>query len=98
MSQVNTSMNFLPEDYVEKRQAARAAVLFIGLLLAVGGGVVGTYDYSKNQLKPIQKDHDDVGSRYEDENKRIAQVNELEKQQERMVEKTAMVQTLMERV
>ena len=35
MSQVNTSMNFLPEDYVEKRQAARAAVVFIGLLLLV---------------------------------------------------------------
>ncbi len=44
-------MNFLPEDYVEKRQAARAAVVFIGLLLVVVGGIVGAYMYTQWQMK-----------------------------------------------
>jgi len=53
MTQVNTSMNFLPEDYVEKRQAARSAVVFIGLLLAVVGGIVARYLYTQWNMRGV---------------------------------------------
>jgi len=66
MSQVNTSMNFLPEDYVEKRQAARAAVVFIGLLLLVVTGVVGAYLYTKWSMKGIFQQRDSVNAGFED--------------------------------
>ena len=48
MTQANT-MNFLPEDYVEKRQAARSAVVFIGLLVIVVGGSLGTWVFKQWQ-------------------------------------------------
>jgi Tfp pilus assembly protein PilN len=91
-------MNFLPEDYVEKRQAARAAIAFIGLLLAVVGGVVGAYLFSQHHMKPLVREHDRVNQEFEDASKQIADVQELEKQKERMVSKADIITTLMERV
>jgi hypothetical protein len=60
MSQMKSSMNFLPEDYVEKRQASRAAVVFIGLLLLVVGGLVGAYLFTQRSMKAIFEQRDKV--------------------------------------
>jgi Tfp pilus assembly protein PilN len=98
MSQVNSSMNFLPEDYVEKRQAARAAVVFIGLLLIVVGGIVGAYMYTQWQMKNVFQEHDQVNARFEEASKKIEEAKELEKQKARMVAKAEITTTLMERV
>jgi Tfp pilus assembly protein PilN len=98
MSQVNSSMNFLPEDYVEKRQAARAAVVFIGLLLFVVGGIVGAYLYTQWTMKAIFDEHDRINQAFEDASKRIEEAKELEKQKARMVAKAEITTTLMERV
>jgi hypothetical protein len=91
-------MNFLPEDYVEKRQAARAAVVFIGLLLLVVGGVVGTYLFTQQSMKGIFAERDRVNAAYEDAAKKIAEAEALEKQEEEMVRKAEITTTLMERV
>jgi Tfp pilus assembly protein PilN len=98
MSQVNSSMNFLPEDYVEKRQAARAAVVFIGLLLLVVGGIVGSYLYKQWTMKGIFAEHDRVNAAFDDASKQIAKAQELEKQKEDMARKFEITATLMERV
>jgi len=98
MTQINTNMNFLPEDYVEKRQAARAAVVFIGLLLVVVGGIVGAYLYTQWQMKNIFDEHDRVNAQFEDASKRIEEAKALENQKARMVAKAEITTTLMERV
>jgi len=98
MTQVNTNMNFLPEDYVEKRQAARAAVVFIGLLLVVVGGIVGAYLYTQWSMKAVFDKHDQVNRAFEDASKKIEEAKELEKQKARMVAKAEITATLMERV
>jgi len=98
MSQVNSNMNFLPEDYVEKRQAARAAVVFIGLLLLVIGGIVGSYLYKQWTMKEIFAEHDRVRAAFEDASKQIAKAQELQTQKEEMVHKAEITTTLMERV
>lgn len=46
-------MNFLPEDYVEKRQAAHHAVICIGLLVVVVSGIMGTWMFAQWHAKPI---------------------------------------------
>jgi Tfp pilus assembly protein PilN len=94
----NTSMNFLPEDYVEKRQAARAAVVFIGLLLVVVGGIVGAFLFTQHQMKGVFEKRDQVNRAFEDASKKIEEAKELEKQKARMVAKAEITATLMERV
>ena len=98
MTQANSSMNFLPEDYVEKRQAARAAVVFIGLLLAVVGGIVGSYMYTQWHMKDVFQERDRVNAAFEDASKKIAEAQEMEKQKERMIAKAEITTTLMEKV
>jgi len=98
MSQMNSSMNFLPEDYVEKRQASRAAVVFIGLLLLVVGGLVGAYLFTQHHMKAVFEQRDRVNAAYEDAAKQIAAAEALEKQEEEMVRKAEITTTLMERV
>jgi Tfp pilus assembly protein PilN len=91
-------MNFLPEDYVEKRQATRTAVVFIGLLLVVVGGIVGAYLYSQWNMRGVFLERDRVNASFEDASKKIAEAQELEKQKERMIAKADTITTLMERV
>jgi Tfp pilus assembly protein PilN len=98
MSQTNTSMNFLPEDYVEKRQAARAAVVFIGLLLVVVGGIVGAYLFTQWHNKSVFDERDRVVAQYDEASKKIAEAQELQKQKELMVQKAEIATQLMERV
>ncbi len=98
MSQMNSSMNFLPEDYVEKRQAARAAVVFIGLLLVVVGGIVGAYFFTIWNNAPIFAQQASVTAQYEKASEDIKKAGELEAQRERMVAKAETTTTLMEKV
>jgi Tfp pilus assembly protein PilN len=91
-------MNFLPEDYVEKRQAARAAVVFIGLLLVVVGGIVGAYLFTQLHNKGVFDERDRVVAQYDEASKKIAEAQELQKQKELMVQKAEIATQLMERV
>ncbi len=91
-------MNFLPEDYVEKRQAARAAVVFIGLLLVVVGGIVGAYLFTQLRNKGVFDERDRVVAQYDEASKKIAEAQELQKQKELMVQKAEIATQLMERV
>jgi hypothetical protein len=91
-------MNFLPEDYVEKRQAARAAIVFIGLLLVVVGGIVGAYLFTQWHMKGVFEERDRVFAAYEDAAKQIADAQELQRQKGIMAQKAEIISQLMERV
>jgi len=98
MSQTTNSMNFLPEDYVEKRQAARAAVVFIGLLVVVVGGIVGTWAFVQWRADRIFTELDHKRQEYEQASKDLAELQQLQDEKARMVSKAELSMELMERV
>src|SRR4051794_34091753 len=86
MSQMtNSSMNFLPEDYVEKRQAARTAVICVGLLVVVVSGIVATWWYKEHfEAKAIYDYEAKVNQQFEDANKQMHEVLEVEPEKGKM--------------
>ena len=100
MSQMtNTSMNFLPEDYVEKRQAARTAVICVGLLVVVTTGIVGTWWYKEHfAAKAIYDYEAQVNQQFEDANKQIQEVQEIDSEKAKMMQKAELTTMLMEKV
>src|SRR5436853_1808305 len=99
MTQTNGSMNFLPEDYVEKRQATRAAVVFIGLLLVVVGGIMGAWMWkSWREYRPVLEEEARINQEFEAAGKPIAEAQEIDHERAKMVAKAELTTTLMERV
>jgi len=92
------NMNFLPEDYVEKRQATKTAIVFIGLLLVVIGGIVGVWLYTLYKNKPIFDENTRVNAQYEESAKKIAEFQAMDKERAKMVAKAEVSTALMERV
>ncbi|HUO10610.1 MAG TPA: PilN domain-containing protein [Phycisphaerae bacterium] len=100
MSQMtNTSMNFLPEDYVEKRQAARTAVICVGLLVVVVSGIVATWWYKEHfEAKNIYDYEARVNAQFEEANKQIQEVQEIDREKAKMMQKAELTTMLMEKV
>ncbi|HVX85135.1 MAG TPA: PilN domain-containing protein [Phycisphaerae bacterium] len=99
MSQVPAAnMNFLPEDYVERRQATRAAYLFIGLLVVVIVGIIGAYVYQQYDCRSVFDERDRVLAEYENASNAITKSQEMEQEKASMVAKFELTTTLMERV
>ncbi|MGN6367224.1 MAG: PilN domain-containing protein [Phycisphaerae bacterium] len=100
MSQMtNSSMNFLPEDYVEKRQAARTAVICVGLLVVVVSGIVATWWYKEHfAAKAIYDYEAQVNQQFEDANKQILEVQEIDREKAKMMQKAELTTMLMEKV
>ncbi len=98
MSQTATSMNFLPEDYVEKRQAARTAVICIGLLVVVVCGIMGAWVYKQWEAKPTFEKQTQVNSEFDEMSKQIKEAQEMNAEKAKMLAKAELTTTLMERV
>jgi len=92
------NMNFLPEDYVEKRQAAKTAIIFIGLLLVVIGGIIGMWLYTVKKNKPILEENARVNTLYEESTKKIAEFQAMDQERAKMVAKAEVTTALMEKV
>ena len=98
MTQSNSSMNFLPEDYVEKRQAARTAVICIGLLVIVVTGIVGAWLFVQWQARPTFEQAAKVDAEFDDMSKKISEAQEMNAEKAKMLAKAELTTTLMERV
>ena len=94
----NNSMNFLPEDYVEKRQATRAAIVFIGLLLIVVGGILGAWFVKQHQANQTFEALDQKRGEFEQASKDLAEMQQLQQEKSKMMAKAEITTTLMERV
>jgi Tfp pilus assembly protein PilN len=90
--------NFLPEDYVQRREQHRAAVLFIGLFIAVMGGIFAAYKVGETGPRQALADRDRVAQLYDDAGKRLAQMQEMDNEKQRMMAKAEVTAVLLERV
>jgi Tfp pilus assembly protein PilN len=98
MTQATGSMNFLPEDYVEKRQAARTAVICIGLLVIVVTGIVTAWLFVQWQARPTFEQAAKVDTEYDDMSKQISEAQDIKAKKATMQAKAELTTSLMERV
>lgn len=91
-------MNFLPEDYIEKRAAHRHAVIFIGLFLAVMGGIVAAYFLTERERSGVLLDLDKVNQELDRKGRELAEYKQMRAEKEAMHTKVELTAQLMERV
>ncbi len=93
-----SAVDFLPEDYVEKRAQKRTVILFIGLFLLVMAGIVAAYLLPGATYAATLAERDRVDQEYEDAGKRLAQRQDMEQEKQRMISKAEVTAMLLERV
>ncbi len=93
-----SAVNFLPEDYVEKRTANRWTFISIGLCIAVMGVVTATFVMEWRTKITAQDNFDRVSHEYEEEGKKIAEMQMLDQENQRLANKAEVTAVLQERV
>jgi Tfp pilus assembly protein PilN len=91
-------MDFLPEDFIERRVQRRTNVICLGLFGVVLIGVVGAYGVTRTQLHVALQERERIASAYEDAARRLAQLDELQEQKKSLVRKARLTATLIEPV
>jgi len=91
-------MDFLPEDFIERRLQRRTNIICLGLFGVVLIGVVGAYGVTRTQLHMALDERDRIANAYEDAARRIAQLDELQQQKQALVRKARLTATLIEPV
>jgi Tfp pilus assembly protein PilN len=92
------NVDFLPEDYVERRSQQRTAIVFIVLFVLAMGGILATYMQAQKGPRKAQAENEQVNRTYEEVSKRLAQLQELDHEKQRMMTKAEVSAVLMERV
>jgi Tfp pilus assembly protein PilN len=97
MNQQN--VNFLPEDYVEKRSAQRSAILVVGLFVLELVGIVGGYWYLRQRpMNDVRTESTNLDQEQERKSKQLADYKEMTAQERAMQTKVELMAQLMERV
>lgn len=95
---MSQNLDFLPEDYVERRSQQRTVVIFILLFLIVMGGILAAYMKALAGPRRAQAENDSVSRLYDEMANRSAQVQQMEQEKQRMVNKAEVTAVLLERV
>lgn len=90
--------SFLPQDYVQRKSEARANFLGLFLFAAVMLMVVGAFAASNRRWESVIAEEARITKESEAEQLKIAQLRELEKQREAMIDKAQVVSALIDPV
>lgn len=93
-----STMNLLPEDYIQRRRTRRSNLLCLGLFVLILAGVVTSILLSQRTCNNTQKVLDRVNGEFQEATKLIAQLQELEAQKRTMIQKAETTASLLERV
>lgn len=90
------NINFVPDDYVQKRESVRANVMYLILFLIVMIGLGGTFMVLKVRQKAIATQVSVVAEKMEKAQKDIAQLEDLQAKRKQMMKAALMTAELIE--
>jgi Tfp pilus assembly protein PilN len=93
-----STINLLPDDYLTRRARRRANVLCLALFGAVMIGIVSAYLASEQSFRHTLEVRDRVEKAYAEAARLIRQMQQLEVQKRRLLEKAERTSSLQERV
>lgn len=90
------NINFVPDDYVQKRESMRANVMYLILFLVVMIGLGGTFMVLKVRQRAIASQSAVVAIKMEKAKKDIAQMEDLQAKRKQMMKAALMTAELIE--
>ena len=90
------NINFVPDDYVQKRESMRANVMYLILFLVVMIGLGGTFMVLKVRQRAIASQSAVVTEKMEKAKKDIAQLEDLQAKRKQMMKAALMTAELIE--
>jgi Tfp pilus assembly protein PilN len=93
-----STINFVPDDYVQQRHASRANVLYLMLLVAMLGAIGITFGFIKMRQRAVQTELTQLNERMADAQRQIAQLEELKEKSKTMMKTMVMTAELLEPV
>jgi Tfp pilus assembly protein PilN len=90
--------SFLPSEYVSGKNEHRANVMALVLLGVVTCGTVAAFAVTNRRWESIRDEHRMIAAHFKEEEQKIEQLKELERQRLEMVEKAEVVNALVDRV
>lgn len=93
-----STINLLPEDYLERRAQQRANILCLILFGVVMAGVVGAAVVSEEQARQVRQVREQVSQQYRQASQLITQMQQLEAKKKKVIDKAQMAAKLLERV
>lgn len=90
--------SFLPEDYLAQKAERRTNVLSLTLFVVVMGGVFGAFLVTNTQWSQVKDAQASINTQYQEAAIRIEELNQLEEQRTRMLNKAELASALVERV
>lgn len=90
--------SFLPQDYINDRNDARANIFTLTLFAIVMAGVVAAFFVTNRHWRSLRDEQHAIDIEYEAESQKIEQLKELETQRASIMEKAEITAALIEKV
>ena len=93
-----STINLLPDDYIKRRLSRRANVLCTGLFCVVMVGIVAAAVVLRQAVRNTEEVDRRIQKEYEDAARLIQQMQQLEREKQKLCEKSLATAPLMERI
>ncbi|MDD4889700.1 MAG: PilN domain-containing protein [Phycisphaerae bacterium] len=92
-----SQLNFLPEDYLEKRRAQRTNLICLTLFGIVMAGLILAFVVKERREAGAAQVRDSLNKRMESAGQQLAQIEEMQSRKEKMIRKADVTASLLER-
>ena len=95
---MKTDLNFMPEDYLEKKAQKRTNIICLFLFLVVSAGVGAGFMITEQRQEAVRKESDKVNKMMSKAGTMLKRFEDLEKKKKEILEKASVSAKLMEPV